>query len=161
MASIRRGTSESRYAHRLLWVMSITTLGLLAALISRPASMPRSADRPDRPQPPSTHRLTPAKPPTALAYAMRQPALAFEPNVGQTGRQAKFLAHGAGYALFLTEGGAVLKLARSQEPGIRRQKERPHTKAIALVSSESTVVLSAIMPFQARLLGMHIHRNAL
>jgi hypothetical protein len=36
--------------------------------------------------------------------------LFFEPNQGQTASQVKFLAHGAGYGLFLTADEAVLKL---------------------------------------------------
>jgi hypothetical protein len=46
----------------------------------------------------------------------RQTALSlplfFEPNQGQTAPQVKFLAHGAGYGLFLTADEAVLKLQR-------------------------------------------------
>ena len=37
--------------------------------------------------------------------------LSFEANNGQTSNRAKFLSRGAGYAMFLTEGGAVLELA--------------------------------------------------
>jgi Beta-propeller repeat len=48
----------------------------------------------------------------------RQTALSlplfFEPNQGQSAPQVKFLAHGAGYGLFLTAGEAVLKLHRPQ-----------------------------------------------
>jgi beta-propeller repeat-containing protein/centrosomal CEP192-like protein len=39
--------------------------------------------------------------------------LAFEPNLGQSNGQAKFLAHGDGYSLFLTSGEAVLALRES------------------------------------------------
>ena len=39
--------------------------------------------------------------------------LFFEPNQGQTAPEVKFLAHGAGYGLFLTTDEAVLKLHRS------------------------------------------------
>ena len=46
----------------------------------------------------------------------RQTALSlplfFEPNQGQSAPQVKFLAHGAGYGLFLTADEAVLKLQR-------------------------------------------------
>jgi Beta-propeller repeat/Cep192 domain 4 len=37
--------------------------------------------------------------------------LSFEANTGQTDRQARFLARGAGYAMYLTARGAVLELA--------------------------------------------------
>ncbi len=39
--------------------------------------------------------------------------LFFEPNRGQTAPQVKFLAHGAGYGLFLTADEAVLELQRA------------------------------------------------
>jgi hypothetical protein len=49
-----------------------------------------------------------------LAPKLKQTALSvplfFEPNRGQTAPQVKFLAHGAGYGLFLTADEAVLKL---------------------------------------------------
>jgi hypothetical protein len=38
------------------------------------------------------------------------PPLTFEPNQGQIGPQAKFLARGPGYSVFLTTGGMVLSL---------------------------------------------------
>lgn len=40
----------------------------------------------------------------------RAESLSFEPNLGQTDSQVKFLARGGGYALFLTADQAVLKL---------------------------------------------------
>jgi uncharacterized repeat protein (TIGR03803 family) len=39
--------------------------------------------------------------------------LSFEPNIGQTGNQVKFLSRGDGYELFLTEDEAVLLLKKS------------------------------------------------
>jgi uncharacterized repeat protein (TIGR01451 family) len=39
--------------------------------------------------------------------------LRFEPNLGQTGGAVKFLSRGSGYSLFLTEGGAVMRLRRA------------------------------------------------
>ena len=47
---------------------------------------------------------------TRLADAYGQVPLAFEANTGQTDAQVAFLARGAGYALFLTPGEAVLSL---------------------------------------------------
>jgi hypothetical protein len=38
--------------------------------------------------------------------------LAFEPNVGQTNRQADFMAKGPGYGIFLSGGDALLSLRR-------------------------------------------------
>jgi YD repeat-containing protein len=44
------------------------------------------------------------------------PPLAFEPNVGQTDPQARFLSHGPGFGLFLTDTGAVFSFARATNP---------------------------------------------
>lgn len=41
--------------------------------------------------------------------------LAFEPNLGQSSRAVKFLAHGTGYGLFLTQDEAVLALPAAQK----------------------------------------------
>src|SRR5262249_36135726 len=54
-------------------------------------------------------RLTPAFQPQLLA-SFGQVPLGFEVNAGQTDARAQFLAHGSGYALFLTSTGAVLNL---------------------------------------------------
>ncbi|CAN5580159.1 hypothetical protein BH10ACI3_BH10ACI3_20670 [soil metagenome] len=47
---------------------------------------------------------------TVRAEAYAKLPLSFESNQGQTDRQVKFLSRGAGYALFLTETEAVLRL---------------------------------------------------
>jgi len=39
--------------------------------------------------------------------------LMFEPNLGQTDPQVKFMTRGNGYSLFLTDGAAVLSLAHA------------------------------------------------
>ena len=44
--------------------------------------------------------------------AYGQLPISFEANVGQTDASVQFLAHGSGYALFLTPGGAVLSLTQ-------------------------------------------------
>jgi hypothetical protein len=54
--------------------------------------------------------------PSALAEFSRLP-LAFEPNVGQAAPQVRFLARGPGYALSLTDIGAVLSLHTSDAAG--------------------------------------------
>jgi hypothetical protein len=75
-----------------------------------------------------------AKAPTSAA--MKSPAvnastlslpLFFEPNQGQTAPQVKFLAHGAGYGLFLTGDEAVLQLRRPSvktRPSVSSVKDR-------------------------------------
>ncbi len=66
--------------------------------------------------------------------------LSFEANIGQTSSQAKFLSRGAGYAMFLTDGGAVLELAgrkalrRDSESagGNRKSRRQPSLAATVL-----------------------------
>src|SRR5258708_26813823 len=50
--------------------------------------------------------------------------LQFEANEGQTDRQVRFLARGAGYSLYLTNGEAVLVLAQPK-PEPKRDALRP------------------------------------
>ena len=52
-----------------------------------------------------------------LAQAYGQIPLSFEANQGQTDAQVPFLAHGDGYALFLTSTAAVLSLQKPAELG--------------------------------------------
>ncbi len=57
--------------------------------------------------PPAAYR------PVHLAENFGNLPLAFEPNQGQTDSQVKFLAHGRGYSLFVTDQEAVLVLKKS------------------------------------------------
>jgi hypothetical protein len=45
--------------------------------------------------------------------------LAFEPNVGQTDAQVRFVARGSGYTLFLTDTAAVFALRPASARGAR------------------------------------------
>jgi hypothetical protein len=56
-----------------------------------------------------------------LAERFGKIPLHFEPNAGQTGKQAKFISHGKEYSLFLTADQAILALHKS------KTKERPKT----------------------------------
>src|SRR5215203_4574327 len=47
---------------------------------------------------------------TSAAKVLGRAPLAFEPNLGQSGPEVRYLARGAGYALFLTRDEAVLAL---------------------------------------------------
>lgn len=61
----------------------------------------------------SLHHATPVDP----GETFRPPAsLAFEPNVGQTDARVRYLSRGNGYTLFLTDAGAVLRLAQPADP---------------------------------------------
>ena len=84
----------------------------------------RHPSRPDRTERPlvapacrsgSRSRATPAdlarcQRPVQQAYG--QLPISFEANVGQSASQVQFLAHGSGYALFLTADSAVLSLTQ-------------------------------------------------
>ena len=75
------------------------------------------------PKPSSANRRS--TPDVASSYG-RLP-MAFEPNLGQVNRQAKFLAHGAGYELFLTpkESVFVLNVGSKRAETEQRDKSAP------------------------------------
>ena len=58
---------------------------------------------------------------TQLLAAFSQLPMIFEPNVGQTHPGVKFLAHGAGYSLFLTPEGATMALRSNAPNGSRSE----------------------------------------
>ena len=77
---------------------------------------------------------TAAKAPAVIANMASLP-LFFEPNQGQTASQVKFLAHGAGYGLFLTDDEAVLQLRRPSartRPSVARAKDRQQSAVIRM-----------------------------
>jgi hypothetical protein len=63
-------------------------------------------------------------------------AIHFEPNVGQTDPQAKFLAHGSRHGLFVTDSGLVLKLVDLPRPEHRQpgpmKKSQPVISAVEM-----------------------------
>jgi hypothetical protein len=67
--------------------------------------------------------------------AMGERSLRFEPNLGQTDSQVKFVAHGADYALFLTSDEAVFSMAQpnsvASSPS-RRKAARPASSSSVL-----------------------------
>jgi hypothetical protein len=69
--------------------------------------------------------------------------LAFEPNVGQSNGQAKFLAHGDGYSLFLTSSEAVLALRESS-----KTQKAGHARAdvlrMQLIGADAAAVFTAL-----------------
>jgi hypothetical protein len=70
---------------------------------------------------PATNQALPSK----LRQTVLSVPLYFEPNQGQTAPQVKFLAHGAGYGLFLTADEAVLKL---QAPAVNSRPSAADAK---------------------------------
>ena len=69
---------------------------------------------------PMTDPLTQPAPATQarLSAAYGQLPLSFEANRGQTDSRVNFLAHGAGYSLFLTPTKAVLSLKRGDTSNV-------------------------------------------
>src|ERR1043166_2095513 len=64
---------------------------------------------------------TPIQRPTSSQLAYMQLPLTFEPNVGQSDAQVRYLAHGSGYTIFLTGAETVLSLQdRQNEKAVLR-----------------------------------------
>jgi hypothetical protein len=67
--------------------------------------------------------------------------IAFEPNLGQTADQVKFLSRAKGYRLFITEDEAVIALNGETTPHRRGQRpssamlEQPHAIHIKLLGA--------------------------
>lgn len=73
--------------------------------------------------------------------------LVFEPNQGQTAPQVKYLAHGAGYGLFLTADETVLTLRR---PAAKGQTSPTSVIRMRLDGASSTARVSAIQPLPGK-----------
>jgi hypothetical protein len=61
----------------------------------------------------------------ALVAAYRKFPLSFEANQGQVDKRVKFLAHGLGYTLFLTDQEAVLALPQGTPTAVKQGSEDP------------------------------------
>ncbi len=87
--------------------------------------------------------------------AFRKSPIAFEANQGQTDPRVKFVSRGAGYALFLTAGGAVMKLengVKAKQPNIQPAKSpaMPYVGGYPAASSavQSTRATEAVLNMQ-------------
>ena len=84
--------------------------------------------------------------PASAAHASMQYGklpLSFEPNLGQFSPEAKFLAHGDGYSLFLTSNEAVLVL-RDSSKGKSAVHAHPDVLRMQLVGTNPSATFSAI-----------------
>ncbi len=71
--------------------------------------------------------------------------LSFEPNLGQTNSEAKYLAHGDGYSLFLTSDKAVLALENhAKKNAARDAKSSAGVLRMGLVGSNPAPNFSAV-----------------
>jgi len=131
---MKLGTLTATGGARAVAVISVVALGALGALAglqvwsgaARQAGVPVSRRAPPSATQKGSHRPLRGDPNmSALRLgAVREPTLAFEPNVGQTNPQAKFLAHGGAYGLFLDGNQVVLALASRQSSVLSAQSKR-------------------------------------
>ncbi|MGC2225949.1 MAG: SBBP repeat-containing protein [Candidatus Sulfotelmatobacter sp.] len=115
MAESLGKTLEKDSGKSLLWVRALAGLlvllvagSVLLGLGSRRYAQKSVALRPGS-QSPALSRLSLKSKPESRAILGQLP-LIFEPNQGQADPQVKFLAHGAGYSLFLDASSAVLAM---------------------------------------------------
>lgn len=104
-ASLRR-TKDSGWfqaTERLTPSRGFVVVFAFVAMLLPVAAAAQSAVKPARPGVPAT---------AAAVAEYGRLGLSFEANEGQSAREVKFLARGSGYALFLTEDGAVLSLTK-------------------------------------------------
>jgi len=98
--------NRARYLLALVLVLSLTALTLLPS----PRVTRAFAPNPVPPSQPSAQQNRGADEKALAQGSYTKQDLSFEPNQGQTDEQVKFLAHGAGYTVFLTSNEAVFAL---------------------------------------------------
>ena len=101
-------------------------------------------------RPPAVHKsLASESVPKSLSLP-----LFFEPNQGQTAPQVKFLAHGAGYGLFLTADEAVLQLQPSavstQHSAVGSQRAASSVILMRLDGANSSARVSGASPLPGK-----------
>src|ERR1700730_9719120 len=94
---------------------------------------------------PTSSRSSRHSTPDARAILGQLP-LIFEPNQGQAGSKVKFLAHGAGYSLFLDPTGAVLAL---QGPS-RSRSQTEQIVSMKLVGANPAAATSGTNPLPGK-----------
>ena len=116
-----------KLGNKLVWVRALGAMfvllvagSVLLGLGSRRYAQDALAQHPASPIPASSRSSLKSKP-EARAILGQLP-LIFEPNQGQADPRVKFLAHGAGYSLFLDTNSAVLAMqtAPASLPGAQR-----------------------------------------
>ena len=113
---ICRGLGKSLWRGRA--VLALAVLAAVAAVtlhLGHPTPQLSSAGNAAANPFPAASNLAGSNPRTSVQLVYGRLPLIFERNQGQTDPQVKFLAHGAGYGLFLTAHEAVLTL-RSSAP---------------------------------------------
>jgi hypothetical protein len=107
-------------------IMAGIPLAILALLLSVHMQRRAHSSQPIA----SNHTAASAQPTTPLSAAQKQDVtsaygtlpLAFEANQGQTAAEVRYLAHGQGYQLFLTNQEAVLTLRQPATSGAKSSK---------------------------------------
>jgi hypothetical protein len=102
---------------------------------------------------PGSAELKPAAHKTLSSKSLSLPMF-FEPNQGQTAPQVKFLAHGAGYGLFLTADEAVLQLQSSavstQHSAVGSQRAPSSVIRMHLDGANSSARVSGASPLPGK-----------
>src|SRR5215204_1138395 len=142
LSSYRKTRMSPNYKNPLKSVSLLILLALGFAAVFAPHSTGESVQWSNIPH---TEKPNPPAPPDAFG---RLP-LSFELNQGQTDERVKFLARGHGYALFLTDNGAVFSFSETKtalqmrlqdaapSPGIKGVDQLPG-KVNYLLGSKST-----------------------
>src|SRR5204863_490457 len=78
-----------------------------------------------------------------LSEAYGRVPLQFEANRGQTRADVRFLARGAGYSLYLTNGEVVLVLARPNTGAGQTTRERQNAKTATVPTCSTVKIASA------------------
>ena len=93
-----------------VFVAVAVLMALAATVLVFGSHAGQAAGRVHEPLRPSSSAVASSQTAAPIIAAYRSLPLIFEPNQGQSNPQVKFLAHGAGYGLFLTADEAVLTL---------------------------------------------------
>src|SRR5438128_1745298 len=95
----------------------------------------------------SGEALSPASHPSRQVNFSSLP-VAFEPNLGQTDPQVKYLARGNGYTLFLTSSEAVLSLASKPAPASKQKATHRFAPFAKSAMSRSNATSAAVIRMQ-------------
>jgi uncharacterized repeat protein (TIGR01451 family) len=131
-------TLEKDSGKRLLWVRALAGLvvllvagSVLLGLGSHRYAQKSVAEHPASSPSPELPKLSLKSKPESRAILGQLP-LIFEPNQGQADPAVKFLAHGAGYSLFLDADSAVLAMQTEPSPSSAAPAARPSEQFVRM-----------------------------
>ena len=147
---------EKASGKNLLWVRALGGLlvllvagSVLLGLGSRRYAQKAAAQLPSSASP-ALSRLSLKSKPEARAILGQLP-LIFEPNQGQADPQVKFLAHGAGYSLFLEANGAALAMQTAPSSSVASAaKPNQHFVRMKLAGANPSAALAGADPLPGK-----------